>query len=317
MREIKKEMTTDSFEKLCRQKLDRFVHNIAGRSIYIWGAYKGGKIVKEVLEENGLVINGFIDKRASEIVEYLGYKVATISEVDSEHSFIVVGIMGFVYEIYDILSEYGYTSKDFFYVYENEGYNKEDIVYRGCKVGRYTYGYENFLKYYPLAESIGRFCSINGTARIWNNHPMSCITTHPFLDYPLFFSQDKYEERKQLIEKYGRYFDNAEYENSYLRKNEPVIIGNDVWIGANVVILPGVKIGDGAIIAAGAVVTKDVEDYAIVGGVPAKVIKYRFTREEIEMLKREKWWEWDIEEIEENIESLFSPKMFFDRFKKK
>ena len=77
------------------------------------------------------------------------------------------------------------------------------------------------------------------------------------------------------IKKYGKYFTNHPYENSALRKNEPVIIGNDVWIGANVCILPGVNIGDGAVLAAGAVVNKDVPSYSVVGGVPAKVIKYR------------------------------------------
>lgn len=308
-------MTTELYKELCRKKLEKFLSRIAGRDIYIWGAYEGGRIVTEALQERGLSIEGFIDKRAGEISEYLGYPVRTISEVDSERSFIVVGVMGFVYEIYELLRKHGYTSEDYFYIYENEGYNKEDIVYKGCRIGRYTYGYEGLLEFYPFAVSIGRYCSINQTAKIWNNHPVDCVTTHPFLDYPLFYSQDKYEKREQLIEKYGQYYNNAEYENSLLRKNEPVIIGNDVWIGANVSILPGVKIGDGAVVAAGAVVTKDVEDYAVVGGVPAGIIKYRFAPEEIAVLKREKWWEWDIEKIEENIECLFSPKLFFDKFR--
>lgn len=80
------------------------------------------------------------------------------------------------------------------------------------------------------------------------------------------------------------------------------IIGNDVWIGANAIILQGVTIGDGAIIAAGAVVTKDVPPYAIVGGVPAKVIKYRFSDEVILKLLQIKWWdkpeEWIIQKLE-------------------
>ena len=83
-----------------------------------------------------------------------------------------------------------------------------------------------------------------------------------------------------------------------------------MWIGANVIILPGVKIGNGAIIAAGAVVTKDVEPYAIVGGVPAKLIKYRFKKEEINQLEEIKWWNWSIEEIERNIELFYRPEKF-------
>ena len=77
-------------------------------------------------------------------------------------------------------------------------------------------------------------------------------------------------------------------------------IGNDVWIGNNVIIKYGVKIGDGAILGAGAVVTKDVEPYSIVGGVPAKVIKYRFSPDEIKFLLAFKWWDKDLNWLKEN-----------------
>ena len=93
-----------------------------------------------------------------------------------------------------------------------------------------------------------------------------------------------------------------------------MVIGNDVWIGANVSILPGVYIGDGAVIAAGAVVTKDVEPYAIVGGVPAKVIRYRFSPKEIYILLKIKWWDWSVEEVERNIELLYDPVKFIAAF---
>lgn len=116
--------------------------------------------------------------------------------------------------------------------------------------------------------------------------------------------------------KYGKFFDNAEYEDSPLRNNRPVLIGNDVWIGANVVILPGVKVGDGAILAAGAVITKDVEPYTVVGGVPAKIIRKRFDNDMIEMFLKIKWWDWPIEKIEENIELFYQPNIFCKRFGK-
>lgn len=77
----------------------------------------------------------------------------------------------------------------------------------------------------------------------------------------------------------------------------PIIIEEDVWIGANVAILSGVKIGRGAVIAAGAVVNQDVEPYSVYGGVPAKKIKMRFTNEEINYLENLKWWEWDVETL--------------------
>ena len=76
------------------------------------------------------------------------------------------------------------------------------------------------------------------------------------------------------------------------------------------------KIRNGAVIAAGAVVTKDIEPYAIVGGIPAKVIKYRFTKEEINRLEEIKWWDWSIEEIEKNIELFYQPEKFLQTIKK-
>jgi lipopolysaccharide transport system ATP-binding protein len=78
-------------------------------------------------------------------------------------------------------------------------------------------------------------------------------------------------------------------------------IGNDVWIGMNVLILPGVNIGDGAVVAAGAVVAEDVAPYSIVGGVPARFIKSRFTPLQVGWLLNICWWDWDIEKIKENI----------------
>lgn len=86
-----------------------------------------------------------------------------------------------------------------------------------------------------------------------------------------------------------------------------VRIGNDVWIGANVTILSGVTIGDGAVVAAGSVVTEPVPPFAIVGGVPASVIKYRFSVETIERLLRVGWWNWRPEQIEQNMNLFYLP----------
>ncbi|ELA7570041.1 CatB-related O-acetyltransferase [Vibrio alginolyticus] len=86
-------------------------------------------------------------------------------------------------------------------------------------------------------------------------------------------------------------------EVKYIDSKGEIVIGNDVWIGVNAIILSGVKIGHGSIVAAGSVVTKDVPDYSIVGGNPAKVIKYRFEKHEIKSLLEERWWEKSVEDI--------------------
>ena len=90
------------------------------------------------------------------------------------------------------------------------------------------------------------------------------------------------------------------------KTNGDIIVGHDVWIGTGVTILSGVKIGNGAVVATGAVVTKDIPAYAIVGGVPAKVIKYRFTPNQIKDLEMINWYDWHIEKIKNNIHLLSS-----------
>ena len=85
------------------------------------------------------------------------------------------------------------------------------------------------------------------------------------------------------------------------RTTRPVIIGNDVWIGRNAIIMDGVEIGSGAVVASGAIVTKDVPPYAIVGGVPAKVIRYRFDEQTIERLIESRWWDYPDEFIENEL----------------
>jgi acetyltransferase-like isoleucine patch superfamily enzyme len=94
--------------------------------------------------------------------------------------------------------------------------------------------------------------------------------------------------------------------NFNIRSKGDIAIGNDVWIGSNVIILPGVTIGDGAVIGAGSIVTKNVEPYAIVVGNPTRMIKKRFDDQKIASFLELKWWNWDIQKIEENITLLLS-----------
>ncbi len=294
-------MDNEKFRALCEQKCGLIKKMCRGREIFIWGAGNGG----------------FIDMRAEELKRFLDLPVSGTEVLDARKIFVVVSLMDFNSDVLKQLLDRGYSlQQDICYLFEYDGlpYFKEDAVYKGCRIGRYTYGYQGLLEGFPIAESIGRYCSINGTARIWNNHPMECVTTHPFLDEFPFLTLDSFEKHEKYIQRYGTHRENAPYQDSEIRNNKPVIIGNDVWIGGYVSILPGVTIGDGAVVAAGAVVTRDVEPYAIVGGVPARLIRYRFPRKEREKLLKIKWWDWTPEKIEENLELFFCPGKFLETF---
>lgn len=167
-------------------------------------------------------------------------------------------------------------------------------------VGDYTYYYDfispenfekNVLYHFPFIGDqliIGKFCSIASDVQfIMNggNHRTDWITNYPF---PIF----------------GEGWEVAMPEIWPDKGN--LMIGNDVWIGYNATLMPGVKVGDGAIIGAKAVVTKDVAPYAVVAGNPAKLIRYRFAPDVIERLLKIQWWHWDRERITANVQVICS-----------
>lgn len=150
----------------------------------------------------------------------------------------------------------------------------------------------NVLYHYPINHDhlvIGKFCSVACGARFLftsANHTMKSLSSYTF---PLFF------------EEWG--LDKKNVTDAWDNKGD-IVIGNDVWIGYEAVILSGVTIGDGAIIGARAVVTKDVPPYTIVGGVPAKPIRKRFDEESITQLLEMRWWDWPQEKIAQNISAI-------------
>ena len=152
----------------------------------------------------------------------------------------------------------------------------------------------NVLYQYPVNCDqliIGKFCSIAcGAKFLLNsaNHALQSLSTYPF---PIFF-----EEWQQQPKDVRDAWDNR----------GDIVIGNDVWIGYEAVILAGVTIGDGAIIGTRALVTRDVAPYTIVGGVPARELRLRFPEETIAELLTLKWWDWPIELIQSNIAALQS-----------
>lgn len=140
---------------------------------------------------------------------------------------------------------------------------------------------------YIIHAILGKFCAISWNVSIGGaNHDYTRMTQHSFLYNP----HDKIRPDDMEI--------------AYDRFDKPVTIGNDVWIAAGAVITRGVNIGDGAVIGANAVVTKDIPPYAIAVGNPAKVIKYRFSEEIIELMLQLKWWEWKIDKINKNYKFI-------------
>lgn len=160
------------------------------------------------------------------------------------------------------------------------------------KVGAFSYGFDDtkILSYDPnTTVTIGRYCSIAAGLKLFcgGNHRVDWITTFPFGHV------------------FGKYFNVAPVQGTP-SSNGNIIIGNDVWIGRDVTIMSGVTIGDGAVIAANSHIVKDIEPYSIVGGNPAKFIKYRFTPEIIDQLLELKWWNLEVGKVTKLIPFLCS-----------
>lgn len=155
-------------------------------------------------------------------------------------------------------------------------------VINNCTVESFTYVGKNCI---IQNAKIGGYCSIANDVFIGlGKHPIDNFSTSPL------FYRKKNPFNTEFL-----------FENTDFKEFENIIIGNDVWIGARAIILDGVTIETGAIIAANSVVTKNVPAYAIVGGVPAKIIKYRFSEEKIARLLTSKWWLKDIDKIDLNV----------------
>jgi len=154
----------------------------------------------------------------------------------------------------------------------------ENCILNNSEVYSYSYLGRNCL---IQNATIGKFCSIaNGVLIGLGNHPINFFSTSP-----LFY-------RKQ-----NTFNINLINKDLIFDEYMPVIIGNDVWIGSRVIILDGINIGNGSVIAANSVVTKDVPPYSIMAGVPAKVIKFRFPEDQIDELNIQKWWDLDLNDI--------------------
>ena len=191
------------------------------------------------------------------------------------------------------------------------------VTGKKIRIGAFSYGTPKVLMYtdkYGLV--IGKFCSIAFNVQILvdMNHLTHWISTYPFGEMVNGLP------RLSLGEPGGKGAGDIVIGNDV----EPggkgagdMVIGNDVWIGQDVLIVPGVQIGDGAVIAAGSVVTKNVRDYEVVGGNPARHIRNRFTDKQISELKSIKWWDWPPDKIKANYQLLQSSNIdeFIEKFR--
>ena len=182
----------------------------------------------------------------------------------------------------------------FFSIKKNSKVSKEAKILGFCRVYNSTIDSFTYVGRGSniLNADIGKFCSISSNVNVGlGSHPIEMISTSPV-----------FHTKKNVLNKSFACFK--------IPSEKKITIGNDVWIGMNVIVKNGIKIGDGAIIGAGSIVTKDVESFAIVAGIPAKFIRYRFDEDERTLIKNSKWWNWSEDKIKNNIEVFQSIKEF-------
>lgn len=188
--------------------------------------------------------------------------------------------------------------------FEGNNVIMNDVKLNNCSIGLCSYINEASCLSYT---KVGRFCSIA-------DHVQVCLGNHPTKDFVTTFPAFYYDTTKELD--YTFHQGSPLYKNIFPVVDEKekfqVVIGNDVWIASNVLIVGGVKIGDGAIVGAGSVVVKDIEPYSVVAGNPAKLIRKRFTDEQIALLEKIRWWNLPLEKIKsdyseyQNIDSFLN-----------
>lgn len=288
-------MVTD-YQKIC-SAIERAVN--LGKNkfiIYPYGEY--GSITKQILNNSfGIMEDFIIDNKLSKYnqrIENLDF-LNTLNIL--EYTVIFTCANSDVYEtVRNNLREYCPDNS----IVEIFEYLGEVSTEDKTRCGKCSYGP---LCDHWLVESVGAFCSFAPGSDVVENHAIGYISTHPFLYYG--GDTDTIHRRTwNDVEGERGYFEgiNPRGDNYKLKK---IKIGNDVWLGKNVLITNSSYIGNGVIAAAGAVITKNVPDYAVVAGVPARIIRYRYAKEEIAALNRIEWWNWEDDKIREHFDDFY------------
>lgn len=313
--------TDDRYRMICKEIEDCIIHGKKTFYIYPFGAV--GFQVKDILNKRyGINEKGIIDNGLSHYNDKV-MKISDLKESDMVRDAVIIISSEEEKVLLPVVESLpSFIKGDQVAFALNEVWGKcatdnmsFDIIYNHCKVGRNTINYKSLLYPFCTVESIGRYCHFNITAKAMVNHSLDVLSINSaLLEWGAETAED-YQKKCDCIKKYGKHKENCwNYYVTPCRKIPPIFIGNDVWIGYNVLILPGVTIHDGAVCAAGAVVTHDVPPYTIVGGVPAKPIRRRFSDEMIEKLLKIRWWDWPEEKIKENLEYFYQPEEFVERF---
>lgn len=264
------------------------------RKVAIYGADSLGLDLLNILERgHGINVDFFVDRKADSLGIVYGKAVKSCAQISMDECYCVIASFKSFSAIEQLLQEMGFKEKLDYCGYFDV--DSQPVTIEGVPIGKHTFGFSVFMDALASIRSIGSFCSINKTASIGKDHAFLLSTS------AAVFNTDR-----SLIKYLKQHYSNL----------GQVSIGSDVWIGANTFINASkVKtIGNGAVIGTGAVVVDDVPPYALVVGVPAKVKKYRFTQQQIEVLETVKWWEWSDEQIAENIEMFSDYNLFFDRY---
>jgi acetyltransferase-like isoleucine patch superfamily enzyme len=288
--------------EMLKENIDFIKNKIGDRKVILYGTGEYSKICADLLTENNIKFDYFTNSQIiSDGGAHLDFPLISSGKLNPKEHFVIISVFSDInFEISDVLNK-----KGFLYVQDYISYTELnchiypliDFNYYDCKIGRHSYGFKSFNTAIVnrKIKSIGRYCAINEKAYAHQNH-IQLISQHSSL---------------------YKVINSSIYNDVFKSQEQSCIIGNDVWIGANAFINTSSchSIGDGAVIGAGAIVTHDVPPYAVVVGVPAKILKYRFSPEQIEILLRIKWWARKEKWLRENKIYFEDIDLFFEHFK--